>query len=193
MLLAWAFTNLGKLRDFQTFRNHSFTSHKMSFLTPDMHLLSREIRQELTKRIIHDSHPVVSTVKPLVIHPRVFELLCMDQITQRTQAWDTRRRFMLTASDVASAVGLNPYCSRQQLLQRKLVGGQSILSSFGRAAVAHGEKYEDEACREYFRRYPENGLLFQFGLLTHPTYPYLGGSPDRITSTGILLEIKVCF
>jgi len=162
----------------------------MSFLSQDMHLLSREHRSDIIRRI----RALTALSGPqqfLQIHPKVYELLCADQITQRTQAWDTQRRFMLTASDVASAIGLNPYCSRQQLLQRKLVGGPNNMSSFGRAAVAHGEKYEDEACREYFRRYPENGLMFQFGLITHPMYPYLGGSPDRITSTGILLEIKV--
>lgn len=172
----------------------------MSLLSQDMHLLSRDVRIDIVRRLqpyasflssSSTDHAGTPTINPFHIHPRVFELLCAEQITQRTQAWDTKRRFMLTASDVASAVNLNPYCSRQQLLQRKLVGGNAIMSSFGRAAVAHGEKYEDEAAREYFRRYPENGLLLQFGLLTHPAYPYLGGSPDRITSTGILLEIKV--
>jgi putative phage-type endonuclease len=154
-----------------------------------MYLLPKEARHA----IIHRMKATIKTHgdAALKMHPHVFDLLCLDQITQRTQAWDTQRRFMLTASDVASAVGLNPYCSRQELLQRKLVGGNIQFSSFGRAAVSHGEKYEDEAAREYFLRYPENGLLYNFGLMTHPEYPYLGGSPDRITSTGILLEIKV--
>ena len=49
----------------------------------------------------------------------------------------------------------------------------------------------DEAAREYFALHPENGLLFNFGLLSHPRHKFLAGSPDRVTQNGILIEIKV--
>ena len=56
----------------------------------------------------------------------------------------------------------------------------------------HGQDNEDIAIEKYIALNP--GIrVFSFGLLLHPDYKELGGSPDGITSGGVLLEIKVSF
>ena len=139
-----------------------------------------------------------STVAPCSLHPRVFDLVTkFGRMGQRSDEWYKSRRALLTASDVAAAIGTNPYCTRHELLARKVAAlhtngaGSAQFCEFALKAMAHGEHYEDEAAREYYSRYPDNGVLYQCGLATHPVYTFLGGSPDRITTNGILLEIKV--
>jgi putative phage-type endonuclease len=58
----------------------------------------------------------------------------------------------------------------------------------GNTATKHGEKYEDEAIDLFCKKMGFNSL--NFGLLQHPTVPYLAGSPDGITYCGKVLEVK---
>ena len=37
---------------------------------------------------------------------------------------------------------------------------------------------------------PDLGPFFELGLIMHPKHKFLGASPDRITASGILIEIK---
>jgi hypothetical protein len=53
------------------------------------------------------------------VHPRVRELLAVPQPAQRTEEWFEMRRGMLTASDLAAAIHLNPYESQFDLLLKK--------------------------------------------------------------------------
>ena len=80
---------------------------------------------------------------------------------------------------------MNPYSTRADLIYKKC-GGKDVFK--GNAATAHGQKWEDTAIRIYCEKY--NDKSFEFGLLPHPTIPFLGGSPDGITAKGIVLEVK---
>ena len=109
----------------------------------------------------------------------------LDQIEQRTPEWYAARQHMLTASDAAAAIGLNPYQSRKQLLQKKVFSSSEFSGNF---ATIHGNKYEDEARLLFGRLY--NLATWEVGLFRHTEHKWLGGSPDGIASDGSLLEIK---
>jgi hypothetical protein len=53
------------------------------------------------------------------VHPRVRELLSIPQPAQRSEEWFQMRKGMLTASDLAAAIRLNPYESQFDLLLKK--------------------------------------------------------------------------
>lgn len=93
---------------------------------------------------------------------------------------------MLTASDVATVLGQNPYRARRQLLLQKL--GFRADTEQGNFCTAWGNKHEDMALQRYNEVYGQAAVLF--GLHTHPTLPWLGASPDAVTKDGILVEIK---
>lgn len=124
------------------------------------------------------------------MHPTVARLLAIPQPEQRTEAWYRARHERLTASDAATALGLNPYESADELVLKKCGRGERFL---GNEATAHGERWEPFV-RERFCK--ETGLdCYEGGLLPHPTIPFLGGSPDGLLTDKdgkycALLEIK---
>tara|TARA_B110000211_G_scaffold213414_2_gene253902 strand:- start:10949 stop:13111 length:2163 start_codon:yes stop_codon:yes gene_type:complete len=110
-----------------------------------------------------------------------------NKIKQRTPEWYTLRKKMITASNVASILGYNPYDSKVSILKKK-VNNVSISN----AAMAHGVKYEPLAIKEYEKK--NKCTVDEVGLLVHPTYTWLGASPDGfIISTDKLLEIKCVY
>lgn len=110
---------------------------------------------------------------------------------QRTPEWYAIRNDLLTASDAAAALGIRPYESykqdpREELMKRKL--GLVGSSSYGSSAMQHGVDNEDIARRLYCERTGEE--VAEYGLVIHPDYPWLGASPDGVTRSGKLVEIK---
>ena len=103
---------------------------------------------------------------------------------QRSEAWFAMRNTMLTASDAGTAIGVNPYQKPEELILSKC-GVKKEQSTW---ATGHGQKYEDEARILYEQKTGEK--TFEIGLEQHPTELWLGGSPDGITHSGRLLEIK---
>lgn len=91
---------------------------------------------------------------------------------------------MLTASDVASALGHNRYERPADLLRKKVLK----TAWAGNAATAHGTLLEPVARDLYDARYSRKS--HEIGLVQHPKYPFLGGSADGITEDGRLIEIK---
>lgn len=109
----------------------------------------------------------------------------LDQIEQRTPEWYAARENMITASDIASVLGANPYKSRNALLASKVQPPKEYVSNF---ATEHGNRYEDEARLLFGSMY---GLdTWEVGLFRHSEHKWLGGSPDGIASDGSLIEIK---
>jgi len=95
---------------------------------------------------------------------------------------------MITASDVATALGINKYQSVTTLIKNKLKIINSENASFSSSATLHGNKYEDEARLLFSDRFKLD--TWEIGLFQHPTIKWLGGSPDGIASDGNLIEIK---
>ena len=122
--------------------------------------------------------------------PRVKELLQVQFYEQGTSSWLAQRDTMLTASDVAAAIGTNPYQTPNSLFDKKTHRGTKR-RHVSTAATRWGHTYEDEARKLYERKTGE--FVYEFGVIPHPVHTWIGGSPDGITATGRLLEIKVGF
>ena len=122
--------------------------------------------------------------------------------TQKSTEWLEQRKHRLTASDTATALGVNPYETRESLLLRKC-GIERVFK--GNEATKHGEKYENEAIELYCKLMSKTN--YTFGLVnysdlkeirTHydPTCEFLAASPDGIATDNndledlVLLEVK---
>ena len=119
------------------------------------------------------------------MHPNVKRLLDLEFDEQRSEAWLKLRGQMLTASDAAAAIGANKYQTPDDLIRKKCGLGEPFV---GNEATAHGTRLEPVACEMFEEKY---GLkVYELGLIPHPDYPWLGGSPDGLTEDNCLLEIK---
>ena len=118
------------------------------------------------------------------MHPKVQKLISNEYEAQRSEAWLALRGKMLTASDAATALGENKYEKPEGLILSKCGHG----TFKGNAATEHGNKYEDVARDIYCEKYGE--VSHEIGLHPHPVHSWLGGSPDGITESGKLIEIK---
>lgn len=123
------------------------------------------------------------------ILPRVLDLLTWQAehgTKQKSEEWLRARRRCVTASDVPSVLGENPYRQAPRVLLDKL----GITPAFsGNEATRHGEQFEPEAIRLYEAQ--TGRRVLEFGLLPHPLLDGLAGSPDGITEDGVLIEVKV--
>jgi putative phage-type endonuclease len=119
------------------------------------------------------------------MHPNVKALILREYAAQKSEEWLALRGNLLTASDAATAIGVNKYETPEELLLKKCGVGPRFM---GNSATRHGEKYEDEARILYEERHGE--VVHELGLVVHPTHKWLGGSPDGVTESGKLVEIK---
>lgn len=115
------------------------------------------------------------------------------RVEQRTDEWQSIRGRLLTASDVAAALGIKPYATyagdpRQDLVRRKAEQAIGINSFTGNAATAWGQVQEPVALGMYAQRTGQR--VEDFGLIVHEEHGWLGGSPDGVTHSGRLVEIK---
>ena len=124
------------------------------------------------------------------VHPKVKELLSLPPPPQRTEPWYEMRKQMLTASDLAAAIGENPYERPYNLLLKKCGLGPVFT---GNACTEYGAALEDTVVEKFCQKY--GWRHFDAGLLRHPTIDFLGGSPDGLLSSDdgtrfAILEIK---
>lgn len=125
----------------------------------------------------------------------VEKLMNMEYPEQRSDAWFALRRDKITASDVGSAIGDNPY----ELPYRFLIKKVWELPFRGAKNCHHGTKYENIATAIY--EYRRNVKVEEFGLIAHPKH-IVAASPDGIVGkykldgtsltkyVGRMLEIK---
>ncbi len=120
-------------------------------------------------------------------------LYSIPQFTQKSEEWLNQRRGKLTSSDAATALGLNPYKTKDELVLEKCGAGRSF---FGNEATKHGELYEDEAIEIYCKLMGKEN--HNFGMIgfkdldpvrekresskkyIHDRYYFLGGSIDGV-------------
>jgi len=115
---------------------------------------------------------------------RAKELLAAEYAEQRSQEWLDLRDNMITASDIASAIGENHYESVDALVKKKVLRTKWA----GNAATEHGTKLEPFVRDLYDET--TGRKTHEIGLVQHREYPWLGASPDGVTEDGILVEIK---
>lgn len=120
----------------------------------------------------------------------------IQQYRQKSDQWLNQRHGYLTSSDLGSVLGLNPYCSKEEVLFRKC----GISDGFkGNEATMHGERYEDECINMYCnltgRKNTEVGLV-PYSALNEQTVingidaSFLAGSSDGVTVLENDLEEK---
>ncbi len=123
----------------------------------------------------------------MMMHPKVPTLLARQQYEQRTPAWYEVRKGLMTASDAAGALGIPAYSGqrnvRESLLKQKVSG-----SFTGNHMTRWGQEHEDEVRDRAMAVLGEHA--YEVGLVVHPELTWLGASPDGVTNTGRLIEIK---
>ena len=122
---------------------------------------------------------------PEKCHPQVVKLYNLPQYEQRSPEWFAARKDRLTSSDLDTVLGSNKYQKPIDVLFKKC--GMAMPFN-GNKFTRHGQKYEDEAIDHYCKMFDKETL--SFGLLPHPSIEFLGGSPDDITTDGIVIEVK---
>jgi putative phage-type endonuclease len=125
--------------------------------------------------------------QPLTGEPQILrarELLAAEYAEQRSQEWLDLRDEMITASDIASAIGDNRYESVDAFIKKKVLKTKWA----GNAATAHGTLLEPMVRDLYDARTGRKS--HEIGLVRHREYHWLGASPDGVTEDGLLIEIK---
>lgn len=135
---------------------------------------------------------------PDALHEKLRAILTQDRPRQHTPEWFDMRMHMLTASNVASYLGMNKYCNRKRFLKRLYddlnrppQASHTPSPNRGFPACQWGSKHEAEAAILYQlvtgnQCYPDD-----LGLVIHPQHRYLGASPDRVLfDRPVLIEIK---
>lgn len=117
----------------------------------------------------------------------VRRVLAMPSIAQRTPEWYKARGDLITASACADALDENPYdkSARSKLLLSKVTGESNFVPN---RFMAHGVRYEPLATLYYETLFGRS--VYDMGLVVHPSYSYIGASPDGLSHDGRMLEIK---
>jgi putative phage-type endonuclease len=107
---------------------------------------------------------------------------------QGTPAWFNARKGKLTASNFGAAAGVNPYVSRRKAL-KEAVGEVKWEGNLD--ACLWGTRNEKNAIKDYMVR--TGNVVQSKGFFTHPTYAWLGGSPDGLVGDEGMIEVKCPF
>ena len=116
---------------------------------------------------------------------KVKKLMKLPQPDQRSQAWYDMRKNMVTASNVGDIIGVSKYGNRTKIILKKCGLGEPFT---GNIHTRWGQMLEPIATDIYATR--NNTIIYEFGLIQHPKYSFIGASPDGISEKGIMLEIK---
>jgi len=119
------------------------------------------------------------------------ELMKVDKVDQRTQAWYDMRENMITASSFAQGLDKAKFGTQKEFLLNKCYPGYAKTLDHWCPPLKWGIMYEPVAIDIYQKR--NHVKLHEFGLLKHEKIEYFGASPDGITEDGIMLEIKCPF
>lgn len=119
---------------------------------------------------------------------RLAALLEARGLSQRTPEWHDARHTMITASDVAQALGEGKFATQRAFFQKKC-GYEAQTFDATLPPLKWGIMYEPVAAALY-SSLNADVRVHEFGLLRHPDVPFLGASPDGITELGVMLEIK---
>ena len=120
------------------------------------------------------------------LRKQVLYLKAQPQPEQRSEEWFAIRNKMITASTWGSVLKQNKYSHRNAVVMQKC--GHPGYQFKGNVHTRWGTKYEDAAIKIYEKR--NKTVVWEFGVLPHPHFKFLGASPDGITPDGIMVEIK---
>ena len=109
-----------------------------------------------------------------------------DMPAQRTPEWDEMRKQMLTSTAISVIAQEKPlYQNENSVYMQKTGRAPPFKGNFN---TRWGNTLEDQACQLYEQK--TGRKVEHFGLMRHPKEPWIGGSPDGVTTDGRLVEIK---
>lgn len=138
-----------------------------------------EIASDLKKRLA-----VLRSNKKIVD-----ELLQLPKIEQKSDAWYKIRQNLITASDFAQALGEGKFGNQADIYKKKVRPDDESGASFSNPFFKWGNMFEPVA-NDIYSLLHYGVVIHEFGLLPHPKHSFFGASPDGITDTGIMVEIK---
>ena len=110
------------------------------------------------------------------------------KLKQGSPEWHLARAGMLTGSNFAAAIGINPYQSRQKLY-RQLTGEDPPFE--GNEMTQWGIDHEDDAITAYEAH--TGDFVTKTGFWQYDKPSYLGASPDGLVGSDGLIECKCKF
>lgn len=119
-------------------------------------------------------------------------LLNLPKVEQRSPEWFKLRESRLTASDLAQSMGKGKFGTREELLTKKAFPDFNPVSqNFFRdlPPLKWGTMFEDMGMRCY-QEVKNNVNIYEFGLIPNEEINCFGASPDGITETGVMVEMK---
>jgi putative phage-type endonuclease len=133
---------------------------------------------------------VVNRLKVLKDNEHIVkQLLNIPLVEQKSEAWYLMRQNLITASDFAQALGQGKFGSQADIIKKKVRPDNESSASFNNPFFKWGNMFEQVA-NDIYSKMHYNVKINEFGLIPHPTLSYFGASPDGISDTGIMLEIK---
>jgi putative phage-type endonuclease len=120
------------------------------------------------------------------LRQQVIHLKSLNQPAQRSPEWYNMRESMITASNWGAVLKQNKYSHKNAVVLQKC--GHTGYQFKGNADTEWGKKYENAAIKIFERR--NKTIVWEFGVIRHPTIEFLGASPDGITPDGVMVEIK---
>lgn len=115
----------------------------------------------------------------------------MSETQQRTDDWYKARRGKLTASNLGGLLGLVSWTPRKEAYERVLGQEQNARKPenwYGNRACEWGTTHEVDGILDYMTK--TGNLVNATGLHTHPTIPWIAGSPDGFIGHEGLIEVK---
>ena len=152
---------------------------------------NKNIYPEYIRQLIAELYPLkyshyYHNFKLTDMSHQVEYLKTVPQPTQRTDEWYKMKQNTIGASECAVIFGKNPYETLNSFIIKKCVNEENKNKSC--QFTQHGIKYEPIIQQLYSIKTGQP--LIEFGSITHQNINFISASPDGITPTGVMIEIK---
>ena len=154
------------------------------------HVFDRFIRQTIAQQF-PDIYGEIYNDFIIEDKPEVVEFIgTIPQHEQRTPEWYAARKNSIGASESSAIFGMNPFESLNKLILKKCGVTNEGDQQRMKAICEHGVKYEQIIQEMYCR--DKDTTILEFGSLPHQSEELcmVTASPDGITPSGCMLEIK---
>lgn len=115
---------------------------------------------------------------------RILDFRNLPKMVQKSSEWYAQRRRFITASSISDFFDKDSIDFKKKIIE-KVTGKPSFT---GNSATRFGEMFEPVAREVYQYICPE--YVEEFGMITNNKYPHIAASPDGVTGSNKLLEIK---
>lgn len=170
----------------------SYVTVKMNTYELDVMCLRYGLKEKEICKHCEDENTIASIKQRLSVlktnKRKVKELLKLPKVEQKSEPWYKMRQNLITASDFAQALGFGKFGNQTDIIKKKVRPEESS-ASFNNPFFKWGNMFEPVA-NDIYSLLHYNVTIHEFGLLPHKKLSYFGASPDGITDTGIMVEIK---